>query len=302
MLILHLLCLLLQFRLWKRPFARRRALLSPPAPALAPPLLICHGSSKGQRKPDWARRELIRMKAFAPNTGCRVIAQTFNRRFAANRRVTVSKSFVAGLLNQHRAEVAYLRRTIRHRIPRPSRRNSTWGLDLTVVTDSNKVQRLALGIVDHGSRVCIALRELSDKRSLTILRELIRAMRQFGLPRRIRVDNERCLTSTVMRAALTLLGVRLQTIDKHCPWPNGRIERFFGTFKAAIRRIVVAGVDLPHRLIEFRAFYNHARPHQHLDGRTPAEAWRGVAKAHGEGKFIELWSGVLSGWHFPLRE
>ncbi|MBK6434592.1 MAG: transposase [Rhodanobacteraceae bacterium] len=87
-----------------------------------------------------------------------------------------------------------------------------------------------------------------------------------------------------------------------CPWRNGRIERFFGTFKEAIERIVVVDNELAHRLIEFRAFYNHARTHQHFGGRTPAEAWNCVAKAHIESEFIELWGGALAGWHFPMRE
>lgn len=91
-------------------------------------------------------------------------------------------------------------------------------------------------------------------------------------------------------------------IDKHYPWRNGHSERFFGTFKAAIAHIVVMDSELAHRLIEFLAFYNHARTHQHLGGRTPAEAWLGVAKAYGDGEFIDLWHGALCGWYFLLGE
>ncbi|MBK7043025.1 MAG: hypothetical protein IPH50_04585 [Rhodanobacteraceae bacterium] len=28
----------------------------------------------------------------------------------------------------------------------------------------------------------------------------------------------------------------------------------------------------------------------------------GVAKACGDGDFIELWDGALAGWYFPMRE
>ncbi|MBK8287038.1 MAG: transposase family protein [Ahniella sp.] len=242
------------------------------------------------------------MKAFSPTLGCRVLAEVFNRRFGITRRMTVSKSHVADVLRRHRSEIVWLRRTIRHRIPRPMPRNKTWAMDLTTVTDEFGLQRLVFGIVDHGTRASIALCELADKRSLTILRVIVDSIRQFGSPRRIRVDNEACFTSRLMRVALAVLGIQLQRIDPHCPWQNGRVERFFGTFKAAICRIVVNGTDLPHRLIEFRAFYNHVRPHQHLGGQTPAEAWNGIARVHGEGERVELWSGFLSGWYFPMKE
>ncbi|WP_153242690.1 integrase core domain-containing protein, partial [Frateuria defendens] len=92
-------------------------------------------------------------------------------------------------------------------------------------------------------------------------RELVIAFRRFGVPRAIRVDNEACFNSRLMKAALTLLGIRLQTIDLHCPWQNGRIERFFGTLKHHLDRIAIVDKDeLRTKLIEFRAWYNHARP------------------------------------------
>ncbi|MBK7144673.1 MAG: hypothetical protein IPH76_05500 [Xanthomonadales bacterium] len=130
-----------------------------------------------------------------------------------------------------------------------------------------KRQRLVLGLVDHGTRACISLTELADKRSLTILREIVAAIRQFGFPTKIRVDNEASLKSRLMRAALRVLGIELQIVAMRVP-DDGKIERFFGSFKAAISRIVIEGAD-PRRLIELRAFYNHVRMHQHIDGRTP---------------------------------
>ena len=139
-----------------------------------------------------------------------------------------------------------------------------------------------------------------DKRSLSILVELIAAFRRFGLPRTIRTDNEACFVSRTMKVALALLGVRMQRTDVHCPWQNGRIERLFGTFKAALAKIVVADSnDLRVKLIEFRAWYNHARPHQHLGMRTPAEAWSGRERAIGTPYRLRVWDGELAGWYFP---
>ncbi|WP_158635690.1 integrase core domain-containing protein [Vulcaniibacterium tengchongense] len=114
------------------------------------------------------------------------------------------------------------------------------------------------------------------------------------------MDNEACFNSVLMKAALASLGIRLQTIDLHCPWQNGRIERFFGTLKRHLDRIAVHGRDeLQVKLVEFRCWYNHARPHQHLAGHTPAEAWVGRGKSTKRPQWFEAWDGYITGWYFP---
>ncbi|QEM83268.1 integrase core domain-containing protein [Halomonas binhaiensis] len=155
-------------------------------------------------------------------------------------------------------------------------------------------------LLDHGSRACLRLSVLENKRSLTILRELIATFRRFGLPQRIRVDNEACFNSILIKAGLSLLGIHLQTIDRHCPWQNGRIERFFGTLKRHLDDIIPAShINLEIMMREFRGWYNHARPHQHLGGFTPAEVWEGRAKSTNAPQWISIWDGRINGWWFP---
>ncbi|MBL8296835.1 MAG: transposase [Rhodanobacteraceae bacterium] len=166
-------------------------------------------------------------------------------------------------------------------------------MDLTGKAELDGRQRMILGVLDHGSRALLALRELAVKRSLTILLTLIALFRCSGLPRRIRVDNEACFVSRRMRFALRLLGIELQRIAPHCPWQNGRIERLFGTLKQQLDRVcIVSTQDLQRKLIEFRCWYNHVRPHQHLRGRTPAEAWEGSKKATGTPQRFCGWGGL----------
>ena len=91
-----------------------------------------------------------------------------------------------------------------------------------------------------------------------------------------RTDNEPIFTSRVFRLTLILLGIHHQTTDLHCPWQNGRVERFFGTLKESLDQLAVTSLDaLNSALGEFRFFYNRVRPHQNLAGATPAEAWAG---------------------------
>jgi hypothetical protein len=121
--------------------------------------------SRNQRKPDWVRRAVIRLRAYSPQLGCRKIADAFNRQYAISHRESVSKSYVADVLRKHAWEIARLRRTIKHQVPRDLPRNRVWALDLTKVADLSGQQRLVLGIVDHGTRACLRLTEIADKRS-----------------------------------------------------------------------------------------------------------------------------------------
>ncbi|HRQ65276.1 MAG TPA: integrase core domain-containing protein [Xanthomonadaceae bacterium] len=255
---------------------------------------------RNQRKPDWVIAEVLRLKALAPNLSCRDIADIFDRRFAVARQMTVSKTWVHHILRKRKVEVLRLRRELKHRVPKSLPRNRVWAMDLTGKGDLTGKQRILLGLLDHGTRACLALRELADKSSLTILRELIAAFRRFGMPKAIRTDNEACFNSWLMRGALRLLGIHHQTTEPGCPWMNGRIERYFGSLKAVLDRIHIAdGDDLACRLIEFRAWYNHVRAHRHLDNRTPAEAWAGREKSRRTPTFFEVWDGMLRGWYFP---
>ena len=85
--------------------------------------------------------------------------------------------------------------------------------------------------------------------------------------------------------------------------PYGRIERLFGTFKEAWRGwIAAAGIPtlLQPELDLFRSWYNFVRPHQHVDGRAPAEAWDGKPRKGGRrARYVCEWEGVLTGFFLP---
>ena len=70
------------------------------------------------QKPEWLKREIIRLKALMPQAGCRTIADICNRRFTASRKVTVGKTFVHETLRQHDYEIQVLRRSLKHAKPR----------------------------------------------------------------------------------------------------------------------------------------------------------------------------------------
>jgi putative transposase len=230
-----------------------------------------------QPKPTWVTHEVIRLKAVMPEAGCRTIAHHFNRRWAAQRGMTVSKTYVADTCRKQQYLILEARRILKHRVPRPIPRNRIWGCDLLLKTDQQGQPHLALAILDHASRACLRLRRLSDKSSWTLLQELVQAVRRYGWPQFVRTDNEAVFVSRVFRLGLWLLGIRSQRIEPGCPWQNGRVERFIGTVKRELAREPIADErEMTKALQEIRTWYNHDRPHDHLQGRTPAEVWAGV--------------------------
>ncbi|MDE2309137.1 MAG: transposase family protein, partial [Xanthomonadaceae bacterium] len=179
----------------------------------------------------------------------RNLADLFNRRHVGDR-MTVGRDLTAKLLKKQRAEILLRRHELKRRIYRPGPRNVVWGMDGTGKADEDGTLHFLLGIVDHGSRHCVTLDALADKRSVTVVRALCDAVERHGKPKAIRTDNEAIFQSRLFKTALGLLDIRHQTTELHCPWQNGRIERFFGTLKNKLDRWAVAdGIALNTSLV-----------------------------------------------------
>ncbi len=257
-----------------------------------------------QPKPSWVINEVIRLKALMPEAGCRMVAHTFNRRFAGNRQMTVSKTFVNETVRKFNYEIQVMRKETKNRKPKGVPKNLVWGMDLTGKIDADGTAHNLLGIVEHKSRLSLDLAALKDKASVTILRTLLIAIEIYGKPKFLRTDNEPVFTSRLFRVGLWFIGISHQRIDKCCPWQNGRIERFFGTLKEKLNQWQVNNKEeLSGALVQFRFWYNHVRPHQNLDGRTPAEVWRGAdifTVTPKQEYWFEAWDGLLTGFYLEL--
>ena len=254
-------------------------------------------------KPDWVRREVLRMKASMPDAGCRSIEMAFNRRYALASGVTVGKTYVARTLIAHR----HAARARRGEAPRPWPHNARWGLDLTSLRGADGRRYWIFGVIEYRSRAVLLLVVLIRKTAAVLARALAGAFERFGLPRTVVTDNEGPFRSRTWKQLLARAGVRHRRIRPYCPWQNGRIERFFGTLKAKLRRRGARSLaGLQRDLDLFRRWYNRVRPHQSLgiDGwcyttrrlyLTPAEAWYRSAP-RGHGSWFEGWDGLLRGY------
>ena len=257
-------------------------------------------------KPEWVKKEIIRLKALMLEAGCRKISDIFNRKFAESKKMTVSKTYTNNVIRKYNYEIQVLRKKIKNRKPKPVPMNLIWGMDLTGKKDAYGNLYNILGIFEHKSRMGLSLTAMKDKASITILRILFNAIELYGKPKSLRTDNESMFTSWIFRLSLWFMGIRHQRIDKSCPWQNGRIERFFGTLKEKLDQWQVIGMEqLNNALAQFRFWYNHVRPHQNLDGRTPAEVLNGTdifSKGYKQEYWFEAWDGLLTGFYLTSRE
>ncbi len=253
-------------------------------------------SYKNRRKPAWVVQTIIRYKAFNPLLSSRKLSDAFNRQFG--HRESVCHSTVNNYLNRHQADVLLKRQQLKRRKPFIGPPNNTWGVDLTGKQVEGK-SRWILGVLDHGTRACLVLQPLPDKRSISVIRALIPAMQRFGIPQTIRTDNEVIFTGRLFSAFLALLSIKHQRIDLACPWQNGRVERFFGTLKEKLDQLeVFSNSGLTQLMDEFRFWYNHVRTHQSLQGYTPAEVWD--KRQPGKSAFYySAWEGLLTGYYHP---
>lgn len=137
-----------------------------------------------------------------------------------------------------------------------------------------------LTIADAYSRYLLACEGLANT-STDLARPVFeRVFRACGVPERILSDNGAPFGSTALLGLSRLsvwwlkLGIALTRIERGHPEQNGAHERMHRTLKAeAARPPASTWRGQQRRLRAFRADYNEVRPHESLEGRTPASCY-----------------------------
>jgi transposase InsO family protein len=130
--------------------------------------------------------------------------------------------------------------------------------------------------IDDHSRLAYA-EILGDERGTTCAGFLLRAAAWFaeqGIPRvhRVLTDNAKnYLISREFAAAITAIGARHKTIKPHCPWQNGKVERFNRTLQTewAYHEVFLDNPTRSAALAPWLDHYNTERSHSALDGHPP---------------------------------
>lgn len=266
-----------------------------------PPNKRSGGRPKAQWVVEWA------LARFATGLSFRQVADEFNRQYVRDGLYMCHNS-VKNWVQTYSAEALEIRRATRNRFPKPTTANLRWCLDGTGKADSSGAQHFILGIMDYGRRVCVKLVALADGGSATtILVELFDAIEKFGRPAIIKTDNASVFHSVEFEDALAAHGIRHEFIGPGKPWQN-RIERLFWTLKEKLNQVEPTDrVALNSLLGDFCFWYNEVRPHQHLHGWTPAEAWCGINPYETTPRAVipfAAWGGLLQGVYlhrYPIR-
>jgi transposase InsO family protein len=129
--------------------------------------------------------------------------------------------------------------------------------------------------VDDHSRLAYA-EVLPDERGTTAAGFLLRAARFFaehGIQiREVISDNAFAYRHSVaFRDAVGVLGAKQRFIKPHCPWQNGKVERFNRTLQVewAYRQPFTSNTDRAAALDPWLKHYNTQRAHTALGGHPP---------------------------------
>lgn len=138
-----------------------------------------------------------------------------------------------------------------------------------------------LTITDNYSRYLLLCEGLEGTRLEETKRGFERAFIEYGLPDKIRTDNGVPFASCGVGGLSQLsiwwlkLGILPERIDAGHPEQNGRHERMHRTLKEATASPARSSFRAQQRCFdEFREIYNRERPHEALNGDTPADVYQ----------------------------
>jgi transposase InsO family protein len=131
-------------------------------------------------------------------------------------------------------------------------------------------------VVDDHSRLAYS-EVLNDERGTTCAAFLLRAAAYFaarGITRieRVMTDNHFSYKlSGDLAQAMTVLGARHVFIRPHCPWQNGKVERYNRTLQVewAYRQVYLSNHARTAALAPWLEFYNTERRHSAIGGLPP---------------------------------
>ena len=250
-----------------------------------------------QKKPAWVTKEILLLHERF-DLSHRKLSDLFNQRYFALTGISVGRTWVRQLIKKQAYTALHLQRTLKHRIPPPLPNNKIWATDTTCLMDSFHTPRHLIGIIDHGTRFNLILKHLPQFNAWSFLGHLFLAISKFGKPCALRMDNHPVFHSKLVKKTLRFFSIQQQFTQPASPWQNGFIERFFGTLKQKLLYYKIYDTShltlgMPH----FQFWYNVTRPHQHLFGLTPYQAWHHINPYTHIPKSVQY----FSAWNNQLR-
>ncbi len=248
--------------------------------ALAPKLRSDRGAAKVLS--DDLRTLVLDIRRDHPSMSAALILGTLER-LGKVEEGTVSANTVRRLYRDHD-----LRRVSkRHQAPGKERHRweaacpgAVWHADVchgaNLEVDGHKRPLRIHGILDDHSRYVVALMACHSEQEVDMLRVFIDAVRRWGAPKVLYLDNGSTYRGDVLRVACERLGVRLVHAQPHDPQARGKMERFWRTAREQCLDHTPATAslhDVQLRLYAYLDEHYHLAPHSGLVGHSPAQRW-----------------------------
>lgn len=147
----------------------------------------------------------------------------------------------------------------------------------TLVVGKRRIPVRIHAIMDDKSRYVVALRVLDHEREVAMLDLTVEAVRTFGRPGVLYLDNGSTYSGHALETACGRLGINLLHAQPYDPQARGKMERFWRSLREACLDMMMGKVaslhDIQVRLSAWLSVRYHKRPHASLLGKTPGAVW-----------------------------
>lgn len=163
--------------------------------------------------------------------------------------------------------------------------NHVWMMDVSQVKQLLGRDLFMAAVFDAFSRVPLAVQVFEAKPGASDMARLFRrAVRGFGHAKYLITDQGGEFRGGLFRKTVVRLGILQRFASAENLYATARLERFWRTLKENARlyrlHLPLTQVDLEQRLEAALDHYLCFRPHEGLQGATPAEAFLGRESAH----------------------
>lgn len=166
--------------------------------------------------------------------------------------------------------------------------NACWQIDATQWELRSGRTVWIMDLLDDHSRYMPAAHAVPNDSVQAAWTAFCHAAAEIGPPAKVLSDNGMCFTggpnaegAGTFTTNLAALGIVKANSRPYHPQTCGKLERAHQTLKKWLRKQPPASslAQLQQQLDQFRAYYNHHRPHRALHGATPAERFHATPAA-----------------------
>jgi transposase InsO family protein len=241
------------------------------------------GAPAGSKLPELTRRTILMLKEAHPDWGCQRISDMLTRGPA----LPASPSAVARVLHEegyenveqpttpHEPKVQSFER---------AKANQLWQTDLFTFVLKRQNRRVYLvAFMDDHSRFVVGYGLHASQSTALVLEVFRAAVASFGTPEELLTDNGSQYVTWRGKGAFAKecerRGVKQIVASPHRPQTLGKVERFWGSlWRECVEAAVFLDLgDARARIGLYIDHYNFQRPHQGIDGLTPADRYFGAA-------------------------